>query len=420
MNSLIVTEIIARSIENGCKEMVRKSVMMCSEKYGFDGVEAIEYLNLSGMKLERKVMRRSKGKKEKSRKVPMPFSREMVLESGCQGIRYNGGLYSQCLLDCLGKEYCNTCKKECEMNGTDKPDNGSISDRMKVGIMEYKDVKGRSPKEYLKVLKKLNIREEEAREEASKNNYIIDEIHFERKERKEKEVKGDKGRPKKEKKEVEAQVVKEVVKEEKKVKKVKKEKEEKVDLFAELASESSVEVEEKVDVDVVVDVVEKKKNTKKSKKVEFVEDAEAVDKKDAEEDKEEEAKKAADKKDAEEKAKKEAKEKAKKEAKEKAKKDAEEKAKKEADKKEAEEKAKKEAEEQAKKDAEEQAKKDAEKKKVSVTRFEFEGKKYLKSSENILYDADTKEEMGIWCEETKSIKELPDDDDEEEEEEYDE
>ena len=417
MNSLIVTEIIARSIENGCKEMVRKSVMMCSEKYGFDGVEAIEYLNLSGMKLERKVMRRSKGKKEKSRKVPMPFSREMVLESGCQGIRYNGGLYSQCLLDCLGKEYCNTCKKECEMNGTDKPDNGSISDRMKVGIMEYKDVKGRSPKEYLKVLKKLNIREEEAREEASKNNYIIDEIHFERKERKEKEVKGDKGRPKKEKKEVEAQVVKEVVKEEKKVK---KEKEEKVDLFAELASESSVEVEEKVDVDVVVDVVEKKKNTKKSKKVEFVEDAEAVDKKDAEEDKEEEAKKAADKKDAEEKAKKEAKEKAKKEAKEKAKKDAEEKAKKEADKKEAEEKAKKEAEEQAKKDAEEQAKKDAEKKKVSVTRFEFEGKKYLKSSENILYDADTKEEMGIWCEETKSIKELPDDDDEEEEEEYDE
>ena len=394
MNSLIVTEIIARSIENGCKEMVRKSVMMCSEKYGFDGLEAIEYLNLSGMKLERKVMRRSKGKKEKSRKVPMPFSREMVLEGGCQGIRYNGGLYSQCLLDCLGKEYCNTCKKECEMNGTDKPDNGSISDRMKVGIMEYKDVKGRSPKEYLKVLKKLNISEEEAREEASRKKYIIDEIHFERKEIKEKEVKGEKGRPKKDKKEVEAQVVKEVVKEEKKVKKVKKEKEEKeekVDLFAELASESSVEVEEKVDV--VVDVVEKKKNTKKSKKVEFVEDAEEQAKKDAEE---------KDKKDAEEKAKKEAKEKAKKEA----------------EKKEAEEKSKNEAE---KKEAEEQAKKDAEKKKVSVTRFEFEGKKYLKSSENILYDADTKEEMGIWCEETKSIKELPDDDDdEEEEEEYDE
>ena len=58
---------------------------------------------------------------------------------------------------------------------------------------------------------------------------------------------------------------------------------------------------------------------------------------------------------------------------------------------------------------------------MTVTRFEFEGKKYLKSSENILYDAETKEEMGIWCEESKSIKELPEDDEEEmEEEDYDE
>jgi chemotaxis protein histidine kinase CheA len=384
MNSLVVTEIIARSIENGCKEIVRKSIMMCSEKYGFDASDALEYLNLSGLKLERKVMRRSKGKKEKVKKVPMPFSREMVSELCCQGIRYNGGLFTQCENDRSEKgcSYCNTCNKEGESNGTGKPDNGSIEDRMKVEIMDYKDNKGRSPKEYLKVLKKLNIGEEEARREAGKKNYIINEMHFEKeKVEKVKKEKGEKGRPKKEKKEVEAQVVsvKEDVivakkdkkeKKEKKVKEVKEVKEVKVDLFAELASETSE-----------VKVEEKKKTTKKSKKVEFTE----TEKEDTD-------------------------------AEEKAKKDAEEQAKKDA-----EEQAKKDAEEQAKKDAEEQAKKESDKKKVSVTRFEFEGKKYLKSSENILYDADTKEEMGIWCEETKSIKELPDDDEEEmEEEEYDE
>jgi len=399
MNSLIVTEIIARSIENGCKEMIRKSINLCAEKYGFDASDAIEYLNLSNIKLERKVMRRSKGKKEKGRKIPMPFNKEMVSDILCQGIRYNGGLYTQCENECKSKGYCDSCKKEGENNGSGKPDNGSIEERMKVGIMEYKDSKGRSPKEYLKVLKKLNISEEEARKEAGNKNYIIDEMHFEKekKEKKEKEVKGEKGRPKKDKKEVEAQVspqvkeVKEVVKKDKKEKKEKEVKEVKVDLFAELAIESE-------NNEVVVNE-EKKKTPKKSKKVEFTETENVNEEK---EKKKSKAKVAL--VEDEEKAKKEAE------------KEAEEKAKKEA-----EEKAKKEAEEKAEKEKEEAEKKDADKKKVSVTRFEFEGKKYLKSSENILYDADTKEEMGIWCEDLKSIKELPEEDDEEmEEEEYDE
>ena len=107
---------------------------------------------------------------------------------------------------------------------------------------------------------------------------------------------------------------------------------------------------------------------------------------------------------------------------EKAQKKAEEKAlseaKKEAEKvKKAEEKAKKEPKKAAKEDKKEEETKCEEKveerPKITVTRFEFEGKQYLKSSENILYDASSREEMGIWCEETKSIKELPQDEDEE-------
>jgi len=62
--------------------------------------------------------------------------------------------------------------------------------------------------------------------------------------------------------------------------------------------------------------------------------------------------------------------------------------------------------------------------KVTVIRFQLGDKLYLKSSVNILYDTDTKEEVGIWDPETKTIKDLPDEDEdedeEEEEDEYDE
>ena len=58
--------------------------------------------------------------------------------------------------------------------------------------------------------------------------------------------------------------------------------------------------------------------------------------------------------------------------------------------------------------------------KVTVIRFQLGDKLYLKSSVNILYDPDTKEEVGIWDPETKTIKDLPDEDEEEEEDEYDE
>jgi flagellar biosynthesis GTPase FlhF len=57
--------------------------------------------------------------------------------------------------------------------------------------------------------------------------------------------------------------------------------------------------------------------------------------------------------------------------------------------------------------------------KITVTRFEHEGVKYLKTLENILYDPHTKNEVGLWCEESQTIKELPQEDEEElEEEEY--
>ena len=46
---------------------------------------------------------------------------------------------------------------------------------------------------------------------------------------------------------------------------------------------------------------------------------------------------------------------------------------------------------------------------VNAKVFEFQGKKYLKTSEGILYDQETEESVGVWNEETKSIDEFADD-----------
>ena len=58
--------------------------------------------------------------------------------------------------------------------------------------------------------------------------------------------------------------------------------------------------------------------------------------------------------------------------------------------------------------------------KVSVKRIKIGGHEYLKSESNILYNPETKEEVGLYDAEYNSINPLPDDDEEElEEDEYD-
>ena len=58
--------------------------------------------------------------------------------------------------------------------------------------------------------------------------------------------------------------------------------------------------------------------------------------------------------------------------------------------------------------------------KVSVKRIKIGEHEYLKSESNILYNPETKEEVGLYDAESNSIKPLPDDDEEElEEDNYD-
>jgi hypothetical protein len=259
----------------------------------------------------------------------------------------------------------------------------------------------------VKVLEKLKLSSEQALEEAGKLNLELSDDHFVVVEKSKKALKG---RPKKAAGAIEADNV--------------------TDLFAKLTAEGEEEV--------IEDGEEKPTKAKKSK----LSDEEKAVKKAALE--EERALKKAEReaKLAEEKADREAKRKADLEQKklEREAKIAEEKAEREAkraaeklerEQKKAAEKAEKEASKGSKGTKKSVAKVEtkveanveatpvaAAPAKVSVTRIQIAGKPYLKSSNNILYNPETKEEVGLWDPESKTIKDLPEDDEEEEEEGY--
>jgi hypothetical protein len=382
----------------------------CGKLYNFDSLDAL------------RVLSEVFNDKEKIKKIryPMPFNGTKK-EGCCNGIVKNHGLYTQCEKKVKENEYCKGCEK--------KP-YGSIEERLSKDLYEYKDPKGKGPKRYTEILKKLNISKETIEKEAERLNLKINPIHFEevvenvkrgrpKTEKKVKEVNGKKGRPKKEKKTV-----------------VVNNDNEEDDLFATLianananvkvnvtvnvnSEESNVEdvvvaVEDAVEdaVEVVVEAAKEAEKPKKAKKVKEVDPAKEAEKEAEKQKKAEEkaAKEAEKQKKAEEKAAKDAEKEAEKQKK------AEEKAAKEAEKqKKAEEKAAKEAEKQKKAESLTPPYKKAEEADV-VRKFDFEGKSYYKSKNTgVIYNME-QEVVGKWNEERNEI----DFDEEEEEEEYDE
>lgn len=381
--SVFVSEQLSRQLLMTIQDLAHRCVYECASKYGFDGDEAVRMLNLTNVKVERKVVKAARSVKVSVPKAafPLPYSGEFV-SSYCYALRQNNGLYTQCTSLRKGEaEFCKSCATLMQKTGGDFPEYGTIQQRNAVGIFEFVDPKGRKPVSYTKVMKKYKISREQVMEEAGKYNINIDENHFvetegdskrgrpSSKKEKEPKEKGAKGRPKKEKKVLEIEGDDE-------------------DLFATLVAQANESDE----------VVMPKKKVVKSE-----------EEKEAERLAKEQEKAEREAKLAEAKAEKEAKlaaEKAEKEAKlaaAKAEKDAKlaaEKAEKEAKKLALEQaKAEKEAKLAAEKEAKKQEKAQKPSKKVAakepeedeepdvVKKIEFDGKKYLKSKKTgIVYD----------------------------------
>jgi len=437
--SMSILEMNMRSdILKGMSEMigdiVSKAVRHCGSVHNFDAEEMLRKMNVMDLSISMCVEKSKTLKKKENKakvvksKLVLPFSGELK-EGCCHALRQNHGLYTQCETEVKDERYCNKCGPS--------PEYGTIEDRLKVGLMEFRDPKGKAPTHFTKVMKKLKISREEVEEEAGKLNIIINDMHFSE----EKMDKKEKGRPKKPKRKIELA-------------------DDSTDLFAVLVAkanemdsddeESSSDDKTSIAESIVDSVLDKvsiitENNEKKAEKE--AEKLAEKQKKDAEKLAEKalkEAEKLAEKqkKDAE-KALKEAEKQAliqKKEA-EKALKEAEklaEKQKKEAEKalKEA-EKQKKDAEKlnKAPKSKKETSDSETEKKKSSqaekkvskeveeeeedvVKRFEFEGVKYLKSKKTgIIYNMD-QDVIGKWNEKTNKI-DFEEAGSEEEEDEYD-
>jgi len=408
-----VTSLWMKTVENATKEIARECIMRCAEKYGFDGEEAISELFVKTDVVEMK--KRSIGKKtsvkevnekEKEKEVKssmiLPFSKGCVNETGCCGLAFNKGLFTQCPKKKMEQgNYCKTCQKEADGSASGTPNNGTIEQRLTAGLMEFRDPKGRSPIRYSKLMEKQGLTREMVEEEARKFNYEIDEEHFTVED---KDVK--RGRPKVEKKKKE--VMNATVE----------------DVFAKISFGSDSPVADPdAATEIMTDSEEEKDQVELTKKPEEVKEPvvkETVDKAaKAAEKAAKAAEKAAEKVAKAEqlaaekaaKAAEKAAEKAAKAAEKAAEKAAKEEKKKTEPKEKAEKKAKTEKKEEVEKEKKEEP--DPAAKKVKVTRITISGIEYLKSVENILYNPDTKEEVGIYDEDTKTIQPLPDEDEEE-------
>lgn len=405
-----VTELWMKTLENTTKDFGARVSEALSKKYGFSNEEALKFLGLESVAVNRKAMaKRSKSTKtkepkekkvkepkEKKEKVLLPFTMN-VDETLCHGIAYNHGLFTQCSKKPLeNHSFCKGCQAQADKNANGEPDCGTIEARMASPASEYKDSKGRSPVAYSKIMKKFGYTKEQVEAEYGRP---LDAVHFE-----EPEKKKTSGRPKKAANAVATSTD---------------------DIFNGLTADNGSEMGEEPKKK--SKLTEEEKAEKKAKlEAERAEAKRLREEKEAAEKAERAEKRKAEleAKKAEREAKKEA-EKAEKEAKK-----AEEKAKK------AEEKAKKEAQEKAEKEAKKAAKKsgspvspvvsetkveevkEVPKKKVGVVKVEIDGNTYYLNRETkILYDPKSKEEVGTYDEANKKLIPLPNEEDKEVEEE---
>ena len=444
--SVEVTELLMKTLENAARKLAARCISEAATRHGFDADAEIQALGLENLSVTRKQMAKKTASEKKEKKprepkksnFPMPFFAENVNADGCQGLAYNRGLFTQCPKNRLdtGGDYCKGCQTEADKNASGCPDCGNVSARLATGLYEFKDPKGRSPISYVKLIKKLNLTLEQVSEETGKTGKTIPEEHLVVVEKK-----FARGRPKKvnavetddlsvvsdlfyklsvEKKQDLEELVEEVLEEEVleeevlespvKTKKPKLSEDEKAALEAEKAAKKSALEAEKAEKEAKKLALEAEKAEKKAAL-----EAEKEAKKLALEAEKAEKKAALEKEKAEKKAALEAEKAQKKEAEK-----AERQAKRDAEKTQKKEKKVDEKENVDEPVTEKEKVDEPQPAKVKVTRIQISGKSYLKTTNNLLYNPETKEEVGIWDPDTKTIKPLPEEEDEEEqEEEYD-
>ena len=99
-------------------------------------------------------------------------------EKKCKNIKKNGGLYTQCDVDVENVEYCKVCEKSISKNGG-VCEYGNVSERLSCGIMEYVDRKGGKVKSYSEYMKKNKLERSDVEKYGQMCGVVIPACHFE-------------------------------------------------------------------------------------------------------------------------------------------------------------------------------------------------------------------------------------------------
>jgi len=185
MSVVTIATICAETAENlnrTAMVMGKGIVELLAAKYNFDVAEAFEAISFEVPKKANKKANADKKEKDaaaangsrKSSKTgpafPLPFI-GIVKAEWCQGIRTNHGLFTQCTQPKpTGDDahYCPTCSKQADANASGKPTYGNINDRMAAleAGTEWRDPKdNKAVSHYANVATKLKIDLEAAKAE---------------------------------------------------------------------------------------------------------------------------------------------------------------------------------------------------------------------------------------------------------------
>ena len=348
---------MSRALEGVLELYGKELVSILAKKYGFDEKDGLES---AGFVLVEPQEKKKGAVKEATPSIPLPFC-GVVEKSWCNGLRLNHGLHTQCTQKPGENGLCKTCTNQCEKNGTDKPTYGLVSDRMAgydpENVRNWRSPSGTLATPFTKVMAKVGISREDAEKEALKFGWTIPEQHFI-------VSVGKAGRPKKSTatSDTESDSEKPVPKKRGRPKKVKKVVSTNAgdDLIANLLADASKSSQESEDDIVHVPPAEKKKKKRsKAKLVVPTRDVSIPMNKD-----EVQAEVQA----------------------------------------EVQEAIQAEVQEAIQAEVQAEVQEDEE---VSVTKFEHNGVKYLKATDDVLYDALTQEEVGTWNELEQRVHKLP-------------
>ena len=169
-----------------CADFGSQIVQVLANEFGFDVADAMTRLSLDKMVVATKKTTKASATKEPKTKTvkgfPLPFV-GTINEDACHAIEYNGGLMTQCVKSCAtDQRYCEKCLKEASQSANGKPKFGDIEDRLKCGLTEFRDAKGRLVANYPVFLEKKGLTMEQALEEAKKNGIEIPAELLEKKE----------------------------------------------------------------------------------------------------------------------------------------------------------------------------------------------------------------------------------------------